>query len=840
MKHSNTALKELKKRYKNILIKCAMLNAATLISFTGMAHADVITAAGIETGTVTNFILTYNNKYSGAVYALGGGDVSSFSLSTNTINFQDSNSTNARPILARLGGSVYLGGENTSSITIVSDNYSMMSVGNAAGDTSFISLNGKDISVTSTANSSVYTDYGSKVEIEGNNVSINAAKYGVQALDNKSLISLKGDNISITAHTYDYASSLYAGLGGSISVIGKNITLTSDQTGITNLSGAQTNIEGNLTINAPQAIVTRGKTSILSINETSNYTSKINGNISFEYDKTTSGDLIDATVNLTLNGADSYWNGNIRKTWSTDIDEEQKDELLKIEKGVSLTLNNGASWTATAIEENQATEQVAVTSLTVNKGTIHSEGGHAHVKNATISGDLTLNGTLTTVSGGTVTFKEGSTLTTTLDDSTVKFDGNGKVAGTINLTSISKEGTFAFAQETVDVSTLSFTNALYDIIWADDSQTDITISKKASEKVISEIAQQTNADTQTAAAVVALANANETATAEGKLISSLISEAVQSGHAETAVNEAKKAAPSTAPVATGLAKEAAGSIAKISSARLDGVKGRSGGDSLKGTGLWLQGIYNHTKQDATSSSDGFKADSKGFALGVDREITDTVILGAGYGYMQTDADSFGRDLDVDGHNFFIYGKYQPSQWYVSSVLNYNYSKYKEKKHPFGITLRSDYDVSSYGGQIMTGYDLKNGLTPEAGVRYLVVDADSYYDGMQRVSSDTDDVLTLVAGLKYETKVNSNGVLFKPTARFAVTYDAVSDNSKANVSVLGGSNYSIEGERLHRLGVEAGLGVTASIQNLDLTLEYNGAFRQDYRSQGGMIKAKYNF
>ena len=76
------------------------------------------------------------------------------------------------------------------------------------------------------------------------------------------------------------------------------------------------------------------------------------------------------------------------------------------------------------------------------------------VENATINGDLTLNGTLTTVAGHTVTFKNGSTLTTELNDSTAKFAGNGKVTGTINLTNLST-GTFAFVEDTVSVDSLS-------------------------------------------------------------------------------------------------------------------------------------------------------------------------------------------------------------------------------------------------------------------------------------------------------------------------------------------------------------------------------------------------
>ena len=121
-----------------------------------------------------------------------------------------------------------------------------------------------------------------------------------------------------------------------------------------------------------------------------------------------------------------------------------------------------------------------------------------------------------------------------------------------------------------------------------------------------------------------------------------------------------------------------------------------------------------------------------------------------------------------------------------------------------------------------------------------MDADSYFDGMQTVKADKDDVLTAVAGIKYETSVKAKCMTIKPHARLALTYDVISDNGTATVSVLGGGTYRAESERLHRLGAEADLGFTATVNNVDVTLEYNGAFRQDYKSQGGMLRLKYHF
>lgn len=743
MRYSNTALKELKKRYKNILIKCAMLNAAALLAFATPAGAEDLDYSWIDSGE---------------------------------------------------------------SITINEDIN--------------IETNGDGIVVTS-KNDGQYN--GTQVDIKANTVSISTSveddNYGaiwVQTRTAEKTPPNDSSRLNITADT--------------ISISAKDNAVVAMSNGIVNLSG-------NTTITGNDAILARGYATV-NINTSeadTNKTLKMKGNINFNYDEETSRSTIDAYVNVNLNGAESYWEGNTIMSW----DEKPSQDKLTVSQA-RVTLNNGAAWNVTKVSKTELYEQIALNNLTVNKGTINvASGATAMVENATINGDLTLNGTLTTVEGGTINFASGSTLTTTLDSSTVKFDGNGEVAGTINLTSPTT-GEYAFVADSVNVDNLSFNNGLYNIEWTDDNKTNIKITEKETSEVVDEITSNTNASTQEANAVVSLISAEGTGTEKGQLIASVISEAMQSGNTSLAVDTAKKAAPTTSQMVVGIAKEAAKTMARVAGTRMDAISGRAGGDVMEGAGLWMQALYNHTKQDATSNSDGFKANSRGLAIGVDKKVSDTTTLGFGYGYMNTDADSYGRELDVDGHNFFIYGKYQPSKWYVSSVLNYNYSKYTEKKTPLGIALRSEYDVNSYGVQLMTGYDMDNGLTPEMGLRYLDVDADSYQDGMQRIRSNHDDVLTAVAGIKYTTDVKTKDVIFKPTARLSATYDVMSDNSRANVSVIGGNNYAIDGKRLHRFGVEAGAGVTASVDNIDITLEYTGAFRQDYKSQGGMLKARYNF
>ena len=357
------------------------------------------------------------------------------------------------------------------------------------------------------------------------------------------------------------------------------------------------------------------------------------------------------------------------------------------------------------------------------------------------------------------------------------------------------------------------------------------------EKEASDIAEEViagGATAQEAQTIAAVTEADST-----HPVVDAIKEALQTGNVAAVAKAAEDLAPTTSQQVMGIAQSVNTLLNNVTGTRMAAL-GKAGGDAFIGGSTGVQGLYNHSKQDASGNNAGFSANTKGIAFGIDGKVNEAVTIGLGYGYTKTDADSRGRDVDVDGHNFFIYGQYQPDAWYVNTMLSYGLNKYEEKKSPMGVAMKAKYDVNTYAANVMTGYDFDNGITPEGGFRYVLADQESYNDGAQRVSTDKNDVLTAVMGVKYSTNVKAEDWTFKPTLRLAATYDVVSDNSKANVNVTGGSNYQITGDRLHRFGVETGVGVTSSVKDWDLTLEYNGGFRKDFQSHTGMLKATYHF
>lgn len=337
-------------------------------------------------------------------------------------------------------------------------------------------------------------------------------------------------------------------------------------------------------------------------------------------------------------------------------------------------------------------------------------------------------------------------------------------------------------------------------------------------------------------------------------VASSLNELSQKAGSEQAYVDALTAvAPEVAPLVHKTQTETTNQIFGAVSSRLSGgsvtsaTNGMSSGDSVfKRGAMWVQGLFNKSKLDDTSKAKGFDADSTGIAMGAEKYINDDVKAGIGYAYTNTDIDGFMRNTDVDTHTAMVYGEYKPSNWYVNGIATYSWSDYSEKKNVAGNQVKADYDVDTIGLQAMTGYDMQVkgfNLTPEAGLRYVHISQDNYKDSAdQKVSANDADILTGVIGAKASKDFAlENGMNLRPEARLAMTYDLMNDDNNSVVTLANGSAYQVNGEALDRFGIEFGAGLTADVNdNVELSLGYEGKFREDYQDHTGLFNAKYKF
>lgn len=597
----------------------------------------------------------------------------------------------------------------------------------------------------------------------------------------------------------------------------------------------------------------------------------INGKISV-------GDTSEINVNnagstiKTLAGEGTL-NINANTSVSTLFGSASKIGTLAVKEGSTFILNSSDKVSADPDNDIEAKDAVNLTASTMEvSGTaIVADNGNSIAETNVNKGGILDLGYNTFSSD--VTMDAGSTLNVGVKNDDDASDGkltHGKIEGDFAVNDPKDEGTanasmnLVIAADTklgegskIEVASgdglgklVVNNNLLYNLDGLKDDGTidtnkGLTVSKKDSSEVAAGVAAN-GANGNQAGTIAAFVD-GLSGNAQADNITNQISTLVQSGNVKGAARLAKEVAPVAAPVAQSQVTETTNQVFGAVATRLSGgsvssaAEGKSSGDSVfERAAMWVQGLFNKSKYDG---SNDFKTDSTGLALGAEKYLNSDVKVGAGYAYTNSDVKQGDRKIDVDTHTAFVYGEYKPSDWYVNGIASYNWGDYDEKKYG---GLSGKYDVNSIALQAMTGYDFHmNGavVTPEAGLRYINIHQDSYTDTAgQRVSENSSDYLTGIVGAKIKKDYTlSNGMNIRPEARLAMTYDLVNDNSNASVMLANGSAYQVRGEALDRFGVEAGVGLTAEVDdNVEVSLGYEGKFRDHYKDHTGLLNAKYKF
>lgn len=568
--------------------------------------------------------------------------------------------------------------------------------------------------------------------------------------------------------------------------------------------------------------------------------------------------LLGSGANINLSGtllANVNGAGNVNfKTSSSKADGDITGSNLTFEADHSLS--NAVSGTIGDLA-----------SLNVNKGTLTYDKQTGKIGNLNVTGGLDIG--TNTVNATDVDFKENSTLKFTVAG---KEDGSyGKIkADTINVSNTgtkldltlnssvlakdeAKDFTILDGSVTGDFAELS-ENSRYKFEKIGNGVYKITGTATASDTAIEAGGTANNAGTATAWDSVSLDNPSGSVQGQVANVLAELSNKTNTATGKKAyVNALTAVAPEVAPMVQQTQSETANQVFGAVGTRLTGgsvstgAQGMSSGDNIfKRGAMWVQGMFNKSKLDDTSKAKGFDADSNGIAFGAEKYVNDDVKAGIGYAYTNTDIDGFMRSTDVDTHTAIVYGEYKPSNWYVNGIATYGWSDYSEDKNVAGVGVKADYDVETFGLQAMTGYDMNIngfGLTPEAGLRYVHIKQDAYKDSAdQKVSGNDSDILTGVIGAKVSKSWElENGMNIKPEVRVAATYELMNDDVNSVVTLANGSAYAVEGETLDRFGMEFGAGVTAEVNdNVELSLGYEGKFREDYQDHTGLINAKYKF
>lgn len=283
-----------------------------------------------------------------------------------------------------------------------------------------LDFSGKNVEIVGKTATSIssgdtnYTDRGLYLDGDSYSTKITADSFSVNTTSsdeqinngNRGIQASNGANVTINSNDFSVKSAdmgLFAVAGGNINVDAKNITIetsgvygvlvqnnTQDSTAPTNtstlslkgdqitinaengcglmaFSNGRLDVEGNLVVNALNAIDTRGNATI-NINTSGNYTTVLNGDIVFETpnspgDAQNSGNIINSYVNVNLNGENSSWTGRAYQEYKVDGEYVQNVELESAPyhgnvTGMNIAISNGAHWEMT---DDSFTNNVSIT-----------------------------------------------------------------------------------------------------------------------------------------------------------------------------------------------------------------------------------------------------------------------------------------------------------------------------------------------------------------------------------------------------------------------------------------------------------------------------------------------
>lgn len=435
MQLTKGAIGNLINRYKAVLKKCHLMNTFGSLAVAGML---VMGGAGVAAGAPTAGIF----------------------VDTNAEHHEDVNITGAYDIgVYAYGAKADFSGKQLHIATTPGTGWGSVNVGLWANSTAPSDdrsvINFGQVGATESINIAV-TDNAQKAD-----TSIGVWSRGDQ---NKAggEINLNAETVTIKGHSNSgwiygiYAQNTTTTTGYDRATININagktyIDVTSGEPGRANaivaMSQGVINIESDLYVNTQggqgNAIVTRGD-SIITINSSGTHTVQMNGNVNFNYDGPTSGTKVDADVDITLSGADSYWNGNTLISWNGTPSDPSKLDVSEM----TLTVKDGATWTPTAISNSDSQKYTALNKLTLDGGIVDvNKGVEITIENIDGKGAITNAGSVTIEKGsieGPITFEKGDAtadnMVTVGKDGITTLTGGVAGSGTIDKLAIAEDG----------------------------------------------------------------------------------------------------------------------------------------------------------------------------------------------------------------------------------------------------------------------------------------------------------------------------------------------------------------------------------------------------------------
>lgn len=584
----------------------------------------------------------------------------------------------------------------------------------------------------------------------------------------------------------------------NLKISADNIAITTpNSSALIAFSNSRLDIEGNLVIDAINAIDARGNATI-NINTSGNYTTVLNGDIVFETPNSPSnpeesGSIINAYVNINLNGENSSWTGRAYQSFPGNEDGvnlEGNDDHYGNVENFTVNISNGARWEMT---------------------------GNSFANNVNIS------------NGGSVTVYQGVTEanmeTLNLDAGILNLQGSSDQIVTVS--SLAGSGYLNVNATTEDGKTL--TTAKFDVLQvAGDSAPNLTVT-----------ATGVTAD-QIVDAEAAMLSLSSALSLEGINTLQTITEGEVNG-AITQVIDAQGNAQAIT-IAENTKLDAFGSVAALNAVswrhELNSVSKRMGElrDAPEGVGAWAR-LYGSEME---YGDQNVKAKNTTIQIGSDYKIGQWTV-GATVGYTDGDSDYDRGSSDNEAWNFGVYGTwFADNGQYVDLI-----AKYSRLSQDFKLdTMTGDYDNNAFVVSAEYGWHLPvmelGFIEPQVELTYGRIMGENFTTGNGvRIEQDDFDSFIGRLGVRAGIKCPDNwGTVY---ARASVVHDFDGEfNAKARSLTTSATADIFEdlGGTWGEFGIGANINFTKNTyMYVDAEITSGGEVDENYRWNIGV---RHNF
>lgn len=314
-----------------------------------------------------------------------------------------------------------------------SSNVSIENTGSAIGssDSDYNgSILGNEIKLTSQNGCGAIANTGAHLTI-GNDktdkITITSGDDGIRAI--QGYVSLNANEVSIDCKAEAGSAAIWLQNNtqdkdapvnpASVTIKAEKIDLRGNEFGVVAYSNGQLTLNGDTTITGKNALDVRGH-STTNINTDGKHSTVLNGDIVFEtpatpQDNHSSGNIIDANVNVNLTGKGSSWTGCAYQEYKTNDADSEYKHVIEMDTqpyqgnvtGFKLTMADGASWNMTGdsfvndvnasgdstIHVGSNVKMANMQNVTLDKATIDLAGDHQTVN---VTDTLSGNGTIAT------------------------------------------------------------------------------------------------------------------------------------------------------------------------------------------------------------------------------------------------------------------------------------------------------------------------------------------------------------------------------------------------------------------------------------------------------------